>query len=190
MEASNNRIFTIKEVFHIMGMATESFDDLKIAKENGLIDDQLQDKIMLTVTDVNGCELCRVFHTKNAQKHGMSEEEVEEITSVGFVINISEEAIALNFARLYSEKDGKYTEAEWDELVESYGEEKAKGILGAIRVITAGNAIGIPLGAFGNRLKLKPVKGSTFWNEISTILCIIPFSIFFAIKKLFKRMFN
>jgi hypothetical protein len=56
-----------------------------------------------------------------------------------------------------------------------YGEEKALGILGAIRGIMIGNADGIAYSAFKSKLKVDPVHNRSIGYKLRIILRIIPF---------------
>jgi len=145
------------------------------SKKKGELNTKLIEKVMLTITEINGCEVCAVFHNRVARKEGIMEEDIQML----FVADIEEipqdEAPAILFAREYANSSGKPSADSWKNLVGNYGESKAKGILGAIRTIIMGNGFGIAWGAFGNRIKGKHVKGSSLWYEISTILSFIFF---------------
>jgi AhpD family alkylhydroperoxidase len=159
--------------------------DLRYVSREGIVDKVFQEKIMLAVTEINGCEMCHTFHTKEAQKLGIEWTSDVQIGRVD--LSTKPEDIALNFARHYAQTDGEFLSEEWEKLIENYGEIGAKGILGAIRIITMGNVYGIASGALINRFKLKPVKGSHLLNEISVTLSIVVFMPLAFIKKLFKR---
>lgn len=45
-----------------------------------LLDKQFQERIMLAVTNVNGCPMCSYAHAKYALESGMSDEEVQTFT--------------------------------------------------------------------------------------------------------------
>jgi len=189
LNKAKSRNYSTLEFYKILDNAFASMKDFKRAKEARLIDDALQDKLMLAVTEVNGCELCKVFHTKNAQKHGISAEEIGFLNT-GVITDFDEETEALTFARRYAEKRGTFSQADWKHLNEEYGEKKARGILGAIRVIMMGNTVGIASGDLLKRLKLTPPKGSSFLNEISILLCMVPFLIIIGIKNGLKKLFR
>ena len=189
MKKAKRRNYTTPEFYKILDEAFASMKEFKRAKEARLIDDALQDKLMLAVTEVNGCELCKVFHTKNAEKHGVSSKQID-LLNTGVMTDFDEETEALFFARRYAENRRAYTQLEWDSLIEKYGEEKARGILGAVRVIMMGNSVGIASGDLLKRLRLKPAKGSRFLNEISILLCMVPFLIVIGMKNGVKRLFQ
>ena len=64
-----------------------------------------------------------------------------------------DEISAVLFSQHYAETRGYPSRKSWERIVEIYGLEKARGILGAIRIMMLGNAFGIPLGSFLNRFK-------------------------------------
>ena len=179
--------FNVIQFYTIMDKAFESMPDFKYARHNGLMDDVLQTKIMLAVTEVNGCEMCRVYHTQHAKKIGLEEEDVNQISS-GIVINLDDATEAMMFARRYAENDGTYTDENWEHLVKYYGEKKALGILGVTRMIMMGNAMGIAAGNFWSRLKFQPVKGSLLGNELLIMLSCVPFMGVIGLKLLFKKI--
>ena len=80
-----------------------SFSIIRKARKKKLVSRAFQKRIMLVVTEVNGCQLCSYWHTREALKSGMPEEEIKNMLS-GNLENIpQEEAIALFFAQHYAE---------------------------------------------------------------------------------------
>lgn len=63
----------------------------------------------------------------------------------------------------------------WHRLVDIYGQSKAQGILGAIRMIMIGNVSGIPFSALHRRVKRQPVKKSSLPYEIGMLVAMVPF---------------
>lgn len=184
MKTTNQKMFSVSEFYRVMDNAFSSMKAVKNARKKNLTDEKLQTNIMLTVTEVNNCEMCRVFHTKRAEELGISEDNINLLNN-GFVLEIDENMTAYLFAKRYAEHDGTFGDEAWFELTRKYGEEKAEGILGITRIIMMGNALGIAAGNFGKRLSFKPVKGSSFFKELSIILTVIPFMFFILIKNLF-----
>jgi AhpD family alkylhydroperoxidase len=146
---------------------------MNAAKKTKRLDDAFISKIMLSVTEVNGCEICSYHHTEEALKNGMTEEEIETILSGNQDAILQEERIGILFAQHYADKKGKPSKETWERLVSEYGEAKALGILGATRMIMVGNTYGIGAGALKDRIKGKAVAKSNLAYEL-----IITFSIF------------
>ncbi|WP_416828929.1 carboxymuconolactone decarboxylase family protein [Ectobacillus polymachus] len=133
------------------------------------------ERIMLAVTEVNGCEICSYAHTKIALEQGMSNEEIQMLLSGNKEKVPEEEAPALLFAQHYADTKGNPSTESWQRIIDTYGKTKALGILGAIRAIMVGNVYGIPLSAFRSRLCGKPIQKSNFFYEITMILSILLF---------------
>ena len=82
----------------------------------------------------------------------MSNEEIQNMLS-GIFDNVpTEEMAAIMFAQHYADCRGNPSQESWEQILEVYSSSKAKGILGAIRMIMIGNTCGIPWSSF-----LKPV---------------------------------
>ena len=185
------RFFTIKESYQILFDAMRTMKYMSRAKRKEELSTELIEKVMLTVTEINGCEVCSVFHNKVAEKEGMKEEEIQML----FVADVEEipqeDALAILFSREYANSLGNPSEDSWNSLKTFYGESKAKGILGAVRTIMMGNTFGIVWGALVNRLKGKQVEGSSLWYEISMLVSFIffiPVAIVHALlASLFKK---
>ncbi|QRN85908.1 carboxymuconolactone decarboxylase family protein [Clostridia bacterium] len=187
---ANKRIFTTGEFYHVVCEAVGGMKDMRQAKRKGLIDHELQNHIMLVVTEVNGCALCSYVHTKDALEMGMSEEDIQAILSGSINHLDPKESVALFFAQHYAETKGQYSSAAWKRVVDTYGLEKAKGILGVTKVIMMGNAQGIAFGTLKNRLKGKPDKKSSLCKELGVIFSTIIFLPVALLKTAFKKQQN
>jgi AhpD family alkylhydroperoxidase len=164
------KIYSVTEGYLTLyeGLRTARF--LLRAKRNKVMSSQFIERIMLAVTEVNGCEVCCYAHTKIALEQGMSNEEIQMLLS-GTTKNIpKDEMQAILFAQHYADTRGNPTEESWKRVVDVYGQEKAWGILAAIRMIMIGNAFGIPLSGLRTRLKGKPSGKTNVFYELSMIL--------------------
>lgn len=150
------------------------------------LDKQFQNKILLAVTQVNGCRYCSYLHTKHALESGMSEEEIKSLLAgeVGDVNN--DETIALMFAQHYAETQANPDKESVQKLFEKYKEQKASDIISVIQVIMVGNIHGISLDLLQSRLKGKSDPDSSFWNEFTTTFGVVVFVPYLFIKKLFR----
>lgn len=181
------RIYSTKEFYFLLDDALKSMKDYKKAIKTNLIDKVFQEKIILAVTEVNGCEICNILHTNSAIKLNISKIEIDALSSGLFKIGTSIENEAIEFAKHYASNNGNYDKSKWDSLVKNNDLDTAKGILGVIRIIMMGNAYGIAYGALKRRFKLKPVKASTFLNELGVLFSVIIFIPFILIKKIIKK---
>jgi AhpD family alkylhydroperoxidase len=152
------------------------------AKKRGDVSPQFEKRIMLSVTQVNGCRLCSYYHTKEALKLGMPEQEIMGLLSGTLSSAPKEEAVALIFAQHYAETVGKFDATAWHRLVDTYGEARARSILVYIRIIMVGNAQGNIMGALRSRFRGHPELGSSFFQEIGVLLGNIVFIPFILIK--------
>lgn len=170
MKKNNNiRIYSKWEFVNILFLATHTL--VKFRKYLKLIDKAFETNIMLSVTEVNQCQICNYYHTKNAIDLGISQEELKSLLSGEHQHVNAEQAQALLFAQHYASEKGDYSKETFEKLIEFYGQEKAYGILATIRLISFGNAYGINIGSFKNRFtRIGKVKGSRLINELFIIL--------------------
>jgi len=160
-----------------------NFSAIKTSKSR--LDEQFQNKILLAVTQVNGCRYCSYLHTKHALESGMSEEEITSLLA-GEVGDINdEESVALIFAQHYAETQANPDPESVQRLFDTYGDEKADDIIATIQAIMAGNIHGISVDLLQSRLRGRPDPDSTFWTEFSTAFGVILFVPYLAIKKMF-----
>lgn len=184
-----SRIYGKREFIKIMNKATYSI--LKYRKCLKLISKEFQTNLMLSVTEVNGCQICSYYHTKNAIDSGISDEELQSLLSGDLQHVKEDEAKALMFAQHYAFEKGNYSEETFEKVIDYYGEKKAYGILATIRMISFGNAVGINAGNFKRRFtKSGKVDGSKIVNELFIILSpVICMPIFFIVNIFRKKQF-
>lgn len=178
------KLYSFKEMYWILYRGMRTVKYLSKSKKNKEISQKLIERIMLAVTEVNGCPICSYAHTKIALESGMSNEEIQNLLS-GIAKDIpTEELPAVMFAQYYADSRGKPSEESWNRLVEIYGLSKSKGILGAVRMIMVGNSYGIAWSSFFNRFKGKPDKRSNLLYEIEVVIfgtLLAPFAIIHAL---------
>lgn len=149
------QLYSLGEFYRIYYLAFFSAYDFIYAKKNKLLSEHFIERIMLAVTEVNGCAFCSFAHTKMALEAGMSNEEIQNMLA-GVSDDVPEEEMsAIVFSQHYAESRGYPSKESWERIVEVYGSRQAKGILGAIRIMMFGNAAGIAWGSFVNRFKKK-----------------------------------
>ena len=167
---AERKLYSLKEAYWITYHAVRSIPAIRRAfKEEGM-SRQFSERIMLAVTEVNGCLICSYAHTKMALEVGMSNEEIQQLLAGTFDDVPTEEVAAVLFGQHYAESRGRPTKEAWDRIVELYGTTLAHGILGACRVMMWGNAYGIPYSSFVNRFKGKPDKRCTFPYEVAMLV--------------------
>ena len=133
-------------------------------------DSRFRERIMLTVTEVNGCELCSFAHARFALAAGLGEDEVRRLLG-GAAEGVPDDQLpAVAFAQHYAGTRGHPEARAWQELVDVYGDVEALGVLGAVRIMMWGNAVGIPWSALRSRLMGVPHPGSSRRYELATIV--------------------
>lgn len=145
-------------------------DDLRAAKRAGSVGEAFEKRIMLAVTEVNGCEMCRYFHTQQALKLGMDREEIDAILCGELSDVPDDEITAILFAQHYADMAGRPNIDAWQRMVGEYGYANAVHIRGYIRAIMVGNAQGNITGAMKSRFHGRPEKNSSFIKEISVLV--------------------
>lgn len=132
-------------------------------------------KIMLAVTSVNGCKYCAWFHSREALKAGIEQQEVKRLLSSQLNRQIEdEELVALDFAFHYAETDQRPDRERISNLIEVYGNEIATEILLKLRIIYFGNLCGNTFEAFLSRLKGKGPENSFWLSEVTIFLIVSP----------------
>jgi AhpD family alkylhydroperoxidase len=172
----NPKKYSISEAYLAMykGMKM-SLKNMVLKKKIDGVDDEFKERIMLAVTEVNGCEICSYVHTRIALEKGLSDEEIQMILGGNSEKIPEQEVVAILFAQHYADTRGKPTQKTWNTLVATYGEQKSYHILGIIRMMMVGNIFGIPLSALKNRIKGKPNKKSNIGYELIMMVLPIPF---------------
>ena len=183
----NRRIYTSpKEMIDAVMDILRHAPDLKAASRSGEIDKAFSEKIMLAVTQVNGCRYCDYGHTRAALKVGVTEDEIVSIARGELGDFPEDEAVALIYAQHFAESAGNPDPEATQRFVDYYGEEKARYIMAYIRMIMWGNLMGNTFDAVLSRFKGNPCRDSTLCSELGvlglTIIGFIPFSIAFALK--------
>lgn len=109
-----------------------------------------------------------------ALKAGLSEDEVRDLLG-GAAQGVPDDQLpAVAFAQHYAHTRGHPDALAWQDLVEVYGEPEALGVLGAVRIMMWGNAVGIPLSSLRTRLKGSPTPraaSATNWPLSWARLC-------------------
>jgi AhpD family alkylhydroperoxidase len=153
-------------------------------KKTQIISNDFRERLMLAVTEVNGCAICSYAHTKMALEQGMSEQEIHAMLSASNEFVPESESKAIFFAQHYADSLGKPDSEAYQVLLRSYGKKKSTMILSAISLMMYGNICGLPLSAFISRLRGKKYANSTLIYEIVMLLAIIPISLIAAIPAL------
>ena len=154
------------------------------------ISKQFMERIMLAVTEVNGCRYCSYFHTQVSLKAGLKKEEISRALEGDFKDAPQEELATLYFAQHYAESAGKPNPEAVRCLFDAYGDKRSGAILAYIRAIMVGNAWGNMFDALRFRISGRPTVEFTLWDELGVIFGPVVLIPVLVIKKLFLFLFS
>jgi AhpD family alkylhydroperoxidase len=108
-----------------------------------LIPSSFRERLMMVVTEVNGCRYCSYYHSRLALASGVSEAELRDL--LGGTVppdTPAEELAALLYARQWAEDNAKPDARAEERLREVYGDDKARAIQLVLAIIRVGNLMG------------------------------------------------
>jgi AhpD family alkylhydroperoxidase len=164
------RFFTLSTFVASARELFAQLDELHAAFTQRRIARPFAEKIMLAVTQVNGCRYCSYAHARLALQAGVCEIELRDLLVGEFGHLPQAEQVALLFAQQYAAQADRYDAAAWQRLQDTYGSAAASAILAYIRVITFANLYGNTGDALLERFRLHPVAGSRFFDEIIVLV--------------------
>jgi AhpD family alkylhydroperoxidase len=138
--------------------------EIRTLMRGEVINAAFRERLMLVVTEVNGCRYCSYGHARQALAEGISQEEITALGQGMFAGSPSEEVPALLYAQHWAEANGVPDVAVRERLVEQYGEEVAAEIELVLQMIRMGNLLGntwdyvlyrISLGRWGGERALR-----------------------------------
>jgi AhpD family alkylhydroperoxidase len=130
------------ELFRDLWFLTRNRGKIRKTMKSGIISPGFRERLMLTVTAVNGCKYCSYYHAKQALKNGLTQEEIDLLLA-GSIANCPEdEDIALIYAQYWAESNARPDADAVNKLREVYGNEKAEAIDIVLRMIRLGNLSG------------------------------------------------
>ena len=154
MNGFKRRFYTPRTFFHDLREVLSGLPSFSDTARSGRVSRAFAEKIMLAVTQVNGCRYCAFGHTRMALKEGVSPEEIERIMAAELGGFPEEEAIALAFAQHWAETAGRPDPEAERRFREHYGPTVTGDILNWMRMIQMGNLMGNTLDAVRYRLGL------------------------------------
>ena len=118
-------------------------DQIKEAMRSEALTPDFRERLMLAVTEVNGCRYCRTFHVGQARQAGISTEEITQYLQGMVPEDVPEDQrLAVCYAQHWAETDANPDPDLTNQIREVYGEEIAQGIDIALRMIRMGNLLG------------------------------------------------
>ncbi len=169
------QLYSVRESYWILYNGLRTIGYLARAWWKNELSRDFIERIMLAVTGVNACPVCSHGHAKMALEAGMSADEIRDLLA-GVMDDVpAGELPAVLFAQHYADSRARPSREAWERVVELYGLSRARGILGAIRMIMVGNTYGIPLGSFVNRFGGRPDPRSSLSYELGMMVSCILF---------------
>lgn len=106
------------------------------------IDDAFRERLMLAVTEVNGCRYCSYAHARAALTAGLTRADLDAISRGEFHGAPPEQVAALLYAKHWAETDGEPDPEARRQVLETYGEARTRDIELVLRMIRIGNLLG------------------------------------------------
>src|SRR5690625_3297787 len=75
------KFYNVKELYVALYKGLRTFKYMSRNKRGKAMSSHFIERIMLAVTEVNGCEVCSYAHTKIALEQGMSDKEIKMLLS-------------------------------------------------------------------------------------------------------------
>ncbi len=110
-----------------------------------------RERLMLTVTAVNGCRYCAWFHSRLALRSGIGPDEIALLLGGSTSGIPADETAALGYAVHWAERDAVPEPGIRREFETLYGPARAEAIELALRMIRLGNLLGNTWDAFRRR---------------------------------------
>jgi len=108
-----------------------------------LIPPSFRERLMMAVTEVNGCRYCSYYHSRRALTSGVPEAELREMLAGSIPQDTpAAELPALLYARHWAENNAAPDSQAEGRLREVYGEERSQAIKIILRMIRVGNLLG------------------------------------------------
>ncbi|MFZ5922978.1 MAG: carboxymuconolactone decarboxylase family protein [Chloroflexota bacterium] len=108
-----------------------------------LIPYAFRERLMMVVTEVNGCRYCSYYHARLSLRAGISQDELRELLAGSIPPDAPQDELpALAYAQHWAESNAHPDPKTRQRLVEIYGGEKAEAIEIVLRMIRSGNLLG------------------------------------------------
>ena len=142
-EKFNKRLYpNFGEFFSDLGFILKRSEKMKVLMRGAVIDDRFRERLMMAVTEVNGCRYCSHYHAQLALSAGVSPQELHAIGEMCFEHSPEEQQAALLYAQHWAES-GAHPEPDAVEcLRREYTPEQVKLIELCLRTIRVGNLSG------------------------------------------------
>jgi len=106
------------------------------------IDPAFRERLMLAVTEVNGCRYCAYVHPKAALAAGLNDADIPALAAGSMEGCPPEQLPALLYAEHWAETDAKPDPETRERILETYGMAGTEAMELALRMIRVGNLMG------------------------------------------------
>lgn len=172
------KLYSLFEYYTALVKGSRSVGNLRRNRKNEIISQEFVERLMLAVTEVNGCSVCAYGHTQMALNQGFTQAEISSFLSGNNEYILPEEAKAILFAQHYADTKGKVDRTSYNEILVTYGEKKTEVIIAAIQMMMIGNIAGLSISAFQRRIHGNKDVGSHLSHELgiplSTLIILWP----------------
>jgi AhpD family alkylhydroperoxidase len=103
------------------------------------IDRALRERVMLAVSEVNGCRWCSYIHAREALRAGITQSEIDGLLAAAYDHVPKEHLTAVLFAQHWADSQGEVETEAMVRLEESYDARTVRNILLSIRFINTMN---------------------------------------------------
>jgi len=108
-----------------------------------LVSYAFRERLMMTVTQVNGCRYCRYYHIGESKKAGLTEAEMRDLLAGQIPADTPAiEIPALAYAQTWADANAQPPAEAVKLLEDTYGTEMADAIHIVLRMIRVGNLLG------------------------------------------------
>ncbi|MFN2146525.1 MAG: carboxymuconolactone decarboxylase family protein [Anaerolineales bacterium] len=143
MKKFNKRLYpNLKEFFHDLGYVLKRGSKMKTLMGGEVIDNSFRERLMMAVTEVNGCRYCAYYHSLQALSAGIGSDELAQISEMSFESSPEEQRSALLYAQHWAESNAHPDPDAWECMQDSYSSEELEMIELSLHVIRMGNLMG------------------------------------------------
>jgi len=125
-----------------LGVLMRERSRIKVLRSGELIDRAFQERLMLAVTEVNGCRYCAFVHAKMALSAGLAQADVDALAEGSLEGSPPEQVPALLYAQHWAETDTQPDPVARQRIIETYGLEKTEAVELSLRMSRIGNLLG------------------------------------------------
>jgi AhpD family alkylhydroperoxidase len=181
-----SRVFKVREHIRNIHLGAKGFVLLRTSRKYKIFNKKIKERIMLAITEVNGCSMCSYVHTKVALSSGMDAKCIQGILGGDTSMIPVEDAVAVLFGQDYAASKDKPSLESLQRIKEEYGQDKADLIVAACQMITMTNGMGTSMEYLWNRIRFKRNKESNLlvevFNPLFTMLLFPPIVVLNYIK--------